>query len=187
MGKADAHARVVVPGGGAADLEVHVPGTAGPFVTIDLWYELGDRIAIELMDPAGRLTPKVLGSQHGVLGADAWEIDGVLNFLGVRANQMQVKIHPTTYTGDVSPGTWRLRIHGVFMGVGRPVHAWLERSASAGSARFLAPFNDPDFTLTAPACADEVLTGGCTHSRRQWARSVISPVAGLRAADPLRA
>lgn len=160
MGKADAHARVVIPTGGVADLEIHVPRTAGPFVAIDLWYELGDRIAIELMDPARRLTARVLGSQHGVLGTDAWEIDGLPNVLGVRANQMQVKIHPVTYTGDVSPGTWRLRIHGVFMGVGRPVHAWLERSASTRSARFLAPFNDPDFTLTAPACADEVLTVG---------------------------
>jgi subtilisin family serine protease len=160
-GAADAHARLDVRTDSFVDLAVDVPRYAGPVVVIDIWYDVGDLAAIELADPAGNSTAIVTGSQNmgGRLGNDAWEIDGLLNVLQVRANWIQVKLRTAHRTGDVSPGTWTVRVHGAYMTTGEPVHAWLERGRPGSSPRFLA-FHDPDVTLTAPAGANEVLAVG---------------------------
>lgn len=161
-GASDAHARVFVRMGESQDLHIDVPQFAGPYVIVDIWYEVGDQIDITLQDPAGNSTAAVPGSQHrfGTLGSDGWQVDGLPNALQVGASQLQVKLHSATYTGDVSPGHWILRIHGVYMPSGEPVDAWLERGASLGNLRFAGPSCDADISLTVPACADQVLAVG---------------------------
>jgi subtilisin family serine protease len=59
LGDAGAHARVVVPPEGSVDLDIDVPTYTGPYLAVELWYDLRDRIKIELLDPAGQHSPRV--------------------------------------------------------------------------------------------------------------------------------
>jgi subtilisin family serine protease len=170
-GSADAHARIDVADGETVDLQLDVPTTVGSFVLVDIWYDRGDLLGVELTDPSGATSPVVRGNERemGVVGQDRYEISGVPNVIGVRANQLQVLVHTSTRRGSVTSGRWTLRVHGLHMHTGAPVDAWLDRGLLS-SARFSAGVVDTDRTITAPATADGAIAVGSYR---------VSPTLGL--------
>jgi subtilisin family serine protease len=156
-GVLDAHARVDVPTAGTADVIVDVPRWTGPWVAIDMWYDIADGIDVELIDPTGSRTPVVDGrtSKVGQVGAaETYDVRGIPNVRGVRASRIQVKLLTRTHVGHVTAGRWTLRIHGRSMVRGAPVDIWLERGALMASPRFDPGQADADCTITSPATAD---------------------------------
>lgn len=160
-GSADAHARVNVAAGDTVDLLFDVPTGVGSFVLVDIWYDCGDLLGVEVTDPSGATSRVVRGNERDmdVLGQDMYEISGVPNVIGVRANQLQVLVRTASRRSNVTSGSWTLRLHGLHMNGGTPVDAWLDRGL-LGSARFNVGAVDSDHTITAPATADGAIAVG---------------------------
>lgn len=58
-----------------------VPPRVGPRVIVDLWYDVADLLAVEVINPSGSVSTVVDGNESAVgqVGEDMYEIDGVVN------------------------------------------------------------------------------------------------------------
>jgi subtilisin family serine protease len=182
-GELDAHARIHVPDSGTVELVVDVPRRTGPWVLIDLWYDIADGLDVEVLDPMGSGTGVADGRRRktGGVGNGTYEIDGTPNVRGPRANRIQVKLLSPARLGDVSTGSWVLRLHGRSMTSGAPVDVWLDRGARMVSPRFEPADADADCTITSPATADGVIAVSS-----YTVRPTIGPFAGSSGRGPDR-
>ena len=164
---ADAHASLDLDQGESKNIWVDVPAGVGPSVLVDIWYDVADRIAIEVIDPLNISTRPVLGNTRATrtLAGGKCTITGWPN-RHTGASQIAVFIEDSANAHDVMPGMWIIRFIGAEMDSGQPVHAWLERGRP-NSPRFLAP--DSNCTTTPPAAVTSAIcvgsyTMGPTHS-----------------------
>jgi subtilisin family serine protease len=157
-GEEDAHARFFVPAGGSVDLEIDVPRHVGPYVTLDLWYDVADAVSVQVIDPAGN--PSSVADHdlpYGeTLGSDKCDIKIQPNVPAVDANQIVVTLTTVDNMGDVAKGRWIVRLTDGYVPSGQPFHGWLARGMTA-SPSFAPPYADPDCTMTQPAAAREIL------------------------------
>jgi subtilisin family serine protease len=157
-GERETHARIDPQQfAGSVDLELVVPRSEGPWLTVELWSADADFLEVELIDPRGAASPPVsTGKRAGGLTRDGFSIAGVPNVNGVRANQTTILV--TAGSGALLDGRWTIRIRPIVLSSGEPVHAWLD---SAGSlARFEPRFADAESTMTSPATAEHVIAVG---------------------------
>jgi minor extracellular serine protease Vpr len=181
-GGAGAHARLRIAEGQQLDIAVDVPVGVGPVVLVDIWYDVDDELELSVLAPDGSETGPVKGSETRWLqiGQSMCEISGVPNQLSVRANNVQVKLLTTSYSGDLLDGRWVLRLTGTSMTSGSDVHAWLDRGWLA-SPRFGGRVLDRDCTLTSPATARGVLAVGSYQ-----VSPAVGPLASSSARGPAR-
>ena len=167
---ADAHTSLVFDRGDTERyVNVDVPKGVGPSVTLDIWYDVSDLIAIEVIDPGQVTSGLVQGNDRATrwLSTDRCQITGWPN-RHFGASQIKVLIEGAANTRDVTPGIWTFRFVSSAMESGQPVHAWLEQGLRR-SPRFLTRFAKMHCTATSPAAAKSVIcvgsyTMGPTHS-----------------------
>jgi minor extracellular serine protease Vpr len=153
LGAADAHAQVKLAGKAYVDLKILVPPFVGPYVAVDIWYAIGDRITIQVIDPGGHGSDEIPDDHRDRADlSDRVDIQGKRNVTGVRANEIFVSL--TRPNGDVTAGTWTVRIRTVNCASDQPLDAWLD--SADNSPRFTLDVV-ADATVTMPGTAESVL------------------------------
>lgn len=180
LGDAASHARVMLAPQASEDLEVLVHPFTGPSVSVEIWYDRADSIDIKVIDPTGQSTGQIAGAVglRNVVLSDTVSVAGNPNVLYVGAAKTLVTITAVVTGGDVTPGTWTIRIHGTHVASGQPLDAWLD---SADTPPCFSSHIDPDVTVTIPATAEPVLAVGAYQLS-----PVIGPLASLSSRGPNR-
>jgi subtilisin family serine protease len=156
------HSRVLVTNDFSPALWIEVPKLAGPWIAVDIWYDLGDRLEARLSAPYGGETEWIRADRlkSGYLSSGAYELSGVLNSLPVGANHLHLQIKASQGQSDVTPGSWLLQLRPLHIAnpAGAAVDAWIERSAFV-QAGFQTNVTR-ECTITAPATASQVIVAG---------------------------
>lgn len=139
---ANLHASGRVPAGGIAELRWHVV-TSQRSCEMEIWYPAGDRLTVELVDPAGHRLARV------PLGEDCLVRDGEMMVASIfhrrrdpnnGDNQIDIFLWPAAPSG-----VWTARLIGEAVTDGR-FHAWIERTHASIQARFDAASADPRYS-----------------------------------------
>lgn len=157
-------AGTILPAGPEA-VRLTIPPNDTTDETIDIWYEGVDRFSVTVTDPAGNVTPAVAaGANNGanLAGGNRVVIDSRVTNPINGANQIFIQLRRGT-AASLRAGNWTITMTATTL-VNGAFHAWIERS-NVTPARFLAPHQNNDFTISIPGTALEVITVGSYVTR----------------------
>lgn len=138
-----------------------VIGNNTTYSTIVIYKDFSDEIEIEIISPNGEST-----------GFISQRIKGTSRYSIETTNISVVFTQPSPYnlesdffielSGNITVGIWAINIRGINIVNGR-FDMWLPVTETSGNARFLKP--SPEFTLTIPSTAKNVITVGGIDSK----------------------
>lgn len=169
------HATGTVAPGGQQVVQFTIPASDTTQETIDIWYPAGDRMTFRITEPGGPTSATVAPGTSTTLALG----NGNQVFVDSRINDPNNgdgRIFLTIGRGGaqfVEAGTWSFTLAGTTITSGR-FHAWVQRGLPNTIAQFLPPHEDPDFTISTPGTAREVIAAGSYVTRGTGAGSASS-------------
>lgn len=141
------HAQGNVPQGGHSDLVWRIPFGDVSHNELELWYDGGERITMELIDPTGRSLGSIAPGSNGTISENGVIVVFAANRLGDPNNgDNMIGLY---FEESVSAGDWTIRLHGDSVTSGA-FHAWIERDNLRPSA--FAPPHDNSHTVGSISC-----------------------------------
>ena len=172
------HAQGAVADGGTTDLIWEVPLISTSHDEFELWYDGGNRFAVELILPNGTSLGTVEPGDQASATNDADQaLLLIVNRLGdPNNNDNQIGIF---LERGVPSGQWTVRLHGRQVVGDGAFHAWIERD-NVSPSRF-APPHDNTHTIGSISCGHETIVVGSYD-----AHGANTPLSWFSSAGPTR-
>lgn len=171
------HARGSVAQGGSADLAWDIPARDFTHNELEVWYDGGTDLAVEIIGPDRRSLGRVaLGQNARVKDAAGATVVFIAHRKGDPNNGDNVI--GVFLNKNAPAGVWTVRLHGVRVTDGG-YHAWIERDDSRPS-HFLPP-HDNDYTLGSLSTGHKSLVVGAYNPHGRG-----SPICTFSSAGPTR-
>lgn len=176
------HAMGSVPAGGKVEIRWQIPPFDWTSNELELWYSGGDRFAVDVIDPGGKVVAHVNPGE-------TWEKPDANSGLLTVVNRLRDPNNGENtvnafFERGVRDGIWTLRICGDEVRDGR-FHAWIERD-ERGQSHFVDSKDgsyqvSDEYTLSSIACGQQTIVVGAysAHDGGQ-------PMCELSSAGPTR-
>lgn len=178
------HVKGSVPANGSStEIEFEVREGADFSSNLDLWYDRGGTLNLEITAPGGVKSGPVGHGTHSSFIANPTAtanrrssvlIDGIINGPHGRDNNFQITIRKPT-SGNLPHGDWKLTLTNPSA---TPInfHCWIERGDDMHQPVFLSKENPPDgkirsssdSTLSTPSTAKEAIAVANHQARTDW-------------------
>lgn len=147
-------------------------GTCNDLAYVDMWYEAGDSMRVEVFRPDGTNFSVVYGQDqwddasngqiridHASVGADPENGD----------NEVIIRVGDCDVSGPPAPGLWVIRVTPTVFTSGQYYHLWMFFSSfgSNGYANGETGF-DNGYLVGSPAAADGIIAVGAFATKLQW-------------------
>lgn len=172
------HAQGVVAAGAAVDLQWRIPLGNSSHREMEIWYEGGDRLDVEVIGPDGRSLGTV---SPGNSGSSSAPNGGLLAFVANRLADPNNRDNMIgVYLDKMAPsGTWAVRLLGRTITTGGAFHAWIERDNVAQSS-FAPPLVNSS-TIGSIACGRLAIAVGSYDAHKAG-----QPISWFSSAGPTR-